>query len=70
MPSQADPICSKNLRSSFTKPLNGLVFPFMAGQHEEVAEPSFSGRSRFCRPALEILKRLILSGDTPQQSGI
>jgi len=42
----------------------------MAGQHEEVAEPSFSGRSRFCRPALEILKRLILSGDTPQQSGI
>jgi CRISPR-associated endonuclease Csn1 len=40
----------------------------MAGQHEEVAEPSFSGRSRFCRPALEILKRLILSGDTPQQA--
>jgi len=38
----------------------------MAGQHEEVAEPSFSGRSRFCRPALEVLKRLILSGDTPQ----
>ncbi|HEY3762093.1 MAG TPA: HNH endonuclease domain-containing protein [Verrucomicrobiae bacterium] len=37
----------------------------MAGQHEEVTEPSFSGRSRFCRPALEILKRLILSGDTP-----
>jgi CRISPR-associated endonuclease Csn1 len=39
----------------------------MAGQHEDVAEPNFSGRSRFCRPALEILKRLILSGDTPQQ---
>jgi CRISPR-associated endonuclease Csn1 len=40
----------------------------MAGQHEEVAEPSFSGRSRFCRPALNILKRLILSGDTPIQA--
>jgi CRISPR-associated endonuclease Csn1 len=40
----------------------------MAGQHEEVAEPSFSGRSRFCRPALEILKRLILSGETPQRA--
>src|SRR5205823_5917270 len=40
----------------------------MAGQYEEVAEPSFSGRSRFCRPALEILKRLILSGDTPHQT--
>jgi CRISPR-associated endonuclease Csn1 len=38
----------------------------MVGQHEEVAEPSFSGRSRFCRPALEILKRLILSGDPPE----
>ncbi len=30
--------------------------------HEEVESPRFSGRSRFCRPALEILKRLILSG--------
>ncbi|MBI5775514.1 MAG: hypothetical protein HZA89_17475 [Verrucomicrobia bacterium] len=37
----------------------------LPGQHEEVAEPSFGGRSRFCRPALEILKRLILSGDAP-----
>lgn len=40
----------------------GLPLP---GQFGEVAEPSFGGRSRFCRPALEILKRLILSGDTP-----
>jgi CRISPR-associated endonuclease Csn1 len=40
----------------------GLPLP---GGQEEVEEPSFSGRSRFCRPALEILKRLILSGDTP-----
>ena len=33
--------------------------------HEEVESPRFSGRSRFCRPALEILKRLILSGQKP-----
>ena len=37
----------------------------LPGQYEDVAEPSFSGRSRFCRPALEILKRLILAGDAP-----
>ncbi len=40
----------------------------MLGQFQEVAEPSFSGRSKFCRPALEILKRLILSGDTPAKA--
>jgi CRISPR-associated endonuclease Csn1 len=40
----------------------------LPGQYEEVAEPSFSGRSRFCRPALEILKRLILSGDAPPKA--
>lgn len=40
----------------------------LPGQYEEVTEPSFSGRSRFCRPALEILKRLILSGDAPPQA--
>jgi CRISPR-associated endonuclease Csn1 len=37
----------------------------LLGQYQEVEEPNFSGRSRFCRPALEILKRLILSGNTP-----
>jgi len=40
----------------------------MLGQYQEVEEPSFSGRSRFCRPALEILKRLILSGDAPAEA--
>jgi CRISPR-associated endonuclease Csn1 len=40
----------------------GLPLP---GQYEEVEEPRFSGRSRFCRPALEILHRLILSGEAP-----
>jgi CRISPR-associated endonuclease Csn1 len=37
----------------------------LPGLFAEVEEPKFSGRSRFCRPALEILKRLILSGDAP-----
>ena len=40
----------------------------LPGQFAEVEEPRFSGRSRFCRPALEILKRLILSGETPPQA--
>lgn len=40
----------------------------LPGQYEEIAEPRLSGRSRFCRPALEILKRLILSGKSPQQA--
>ncbi len=35
------------------------------GPVEEVVAPKATGRSRFCRPALEILKRLILSGQTP-----
>jgi CRISPR-associated endonuclease Csn1 len=43
----------------------GLPLP---GQNEEVAEPRLAGRSRFCRPALEILRRLILSGETPAQA--
>lgn len=35
--------------------------------HEEIKPPRTSGRSRFCRPALEILKRLILSGKSPKE---
>jgi CRISPR-associated endonuclease Csn1 len=35
--------------------------------HEEIESPRFSGRSRFCRPALEVLKRLILSGRKPSE---
>jgi CRISPR-associated endonuclease Csn1 len=34
--------------------------------HEEIKAPRTAGRSRFCRPALEILKRLILSGQSPK----
>ena len=33
--------------------------------YEEVEPPRSGGRSRFCRLALDILKRLILSGQTP-----
>ena len=35
---------------------------------EEVEAPRTSGRSSYCRPALEIAKRLLLSGLTPSQS--
>ncbi len=35
--------------------------------HDEIESPRFSGRSRFCRPALEVLKRLILSGKKPSE---
>lgn len=35
--------------------------------HEEIEAPRSGGRSRFCRPALEILKRLILSGEPPKR---
>lgn len=36
-----------------------------AAGHESIAAPRFSGRSRFCRPALQILKKLLLSGEAP-----
>lgn len=36
-----------------------------AAMHEEIEAPRNGGRSRFCRPALRILKRLILSGESP-----
>jgi len=34
---------------------------------EMVEEPKAGGRSRFCRPALDVLKRLLLSGESPDQ---
>jgi CRISPR-associated endonuclease Csn1 len=43
-------------------PLGAIPLP----GHESVEAPRISGRSRFCRPALEILKRLILSGQKPK----
>lgn len=33
--------------------------------HDGIAKPNLSGRSRFCRPALRILRDLILSGRAP-----
>ncbi len=38
-----------------------------AAGHSEVAAPSLQGRSRFSRPALRILKDLILSGRSPSE---
>lgn len=43
-------------------PLGAVPLP----GHECVDAPRISGRSRFCRPALDILKRLILSGQKPK----
>ncbi len=43
-------------------PLGAVPLP----GHECVEAPRVSGRSRFCRPALDILKRLILSGQKPR----
>ena len=36
-----------------------------ASGHDDIAKPNLSGRSRFCRPALRILRDLLLSGRTP-----
>lgn len=44
-------------------PLPGFPKP----KHDAVEAPRLSGRSRFCRPALKILKRLILSGQKPSE---
>jgi CRISPR-associated endonuclease Csn1 len=33
--------------------------------HDDIAKPNLSGRSRFCRPALRIMRDLLLSGHTP-----
>lgn len=41
--------------------LNALINPV----HNKIEPPDKSGRSRFCRPAMEILKRLILEGKNP-----
>jgi CRISPR-associated endonuclease Csn1 len=35
--------------------------------HEKVEAPKISGRARFCRPALNLIRDLILSGDSPSQ---
>lgn len=35
--------------------------------HEEIATPKVSGRSRFSRPALKIIKTIILSGKSPRE---
>lgn len=53
-------------KSAWEKYCSGIGAVPLPG-HQEVESPRFSGRSRFCRPALEILKRLILSGQQPSE---
>lgn len=53
-------------KSAWKKYCSGIGAVPLPG-HEEVESPRFSGRSRFCRPALEVLKRLILSGQKPSE---
>ena len=48
---------------SWAKKFGAGVLP----SHEEIEAPQMSGRSRFSRPALRILKRLILSGESLRQ---
>lgn len=48
--------------ASFCEDLGASPLP----GHEEVKPPKAAGRARFCRPAADILKRLILSGQAPK----
>ncbi len=52
---------SKSVWKKFCVTIGAIPLP----GHEEIESPRLSGRSRFCRPALEVLKRLILSGQKP-----
>lgn len=47
------------------KALNKLGGLLPAPGHAEISKPNLTGRSRFCRPALRILRDLLLSGRTP-----
>ncbi len=49
----------------WAKFLKGINCEAMAG-HEFIEEPSSSGRASFSRPAMRLLKELILSGEAPQ----
>jgi len=60
----------QNLAISTTAWKKKICVPLLAVPlpgHESVEAPKASGRSRFCRPALDILKRLILSGQPPKE---
>lgn len=56
----------KITRSAWETYCEGIGARPLPGQ-DTVDAPRLSGRSRFCRPALEILKRLILSGRKPSE---
>ncbi len=51
-------------KGAIKKYLNAKGYLMLEG-HEKIPAPKDSGRSRFCRPALRILKELILSGKNP-----
>ncbi|AKL98454.1 type II CRISPR RNA-guided endonuclease Cas9 [Endomicrobium proavitum] len=53
--------CTKTFWKNYVHALGGEVNP---GQ-QEIAKPKEGGRSSFCKPALNILHSLILSGKTP-----
>lgn len=53
--------------SAWKKKVCAQLGAFPLPGHGLVDAPKFSGRSRFCRPALDILKRLILSGTPPKE---
>ncbi len=44
----------------------GMAFSLLPTQ-QEIEKPKFSGRSRFSKPALKIIKEIILSGKFPQK---
>ena len=56
--------CFKLTKSKIKKMAEKLGGFYKPG-HEEIPESKFKGRSRFSRPALHILKELILSNETP-----
>ena len=51
------------LRKWVIEKLNGEIHP----AHSLIPMPNAGGRSRYCRPALEVIREVILSGKTPKQ---
>jgi CRISPR-associated endonuclease Csn1 len=60
-------ITDSEWRKKVCQPLGLLPVPGLGDKKKAVEKPRLSGRSRFCRPALDILKRLILSGMSPKK---
>lgn len=58
--------CFKLTKAAITRVAEGLGGSVKTG-HEEIPASKHSGRSRFCQPALYLLKDLILSEKTPHE---